>query len=136
MEACLKRFFGRPLGRYLIIGGSVYLIELAVIIAAQDLGASPTSAVGISFWTGLVISFLLTKLVTFRDKRAHHRVLLPQIVAFSLLVLLNFSFTILVTYWLQDALSPVVTRTIALSITTVWNFYLYRTRIFKLAGAA
>ena len=30
------------------------------------------------------------------------------------------------------ALSPaVVTRTIALAITTIWNFYLYKTRIFK-----
>lgn len=131
MEARVRQFLARPSGRYLVIGGSVYLIELAVIVVAQKLGASPTLAVGISFWIGLIISFTLTKLVTFGDKRIHHRILVPQIIAFSLLVLFNFGFTILVTSWLQNILPPVVTRTIALGITTIWNFYLYRTRIFK-----
>ncbi len=131
MKTRLKDILARPLGRYLVIGVTVYLIELGVILAAQALGARPTLAVGISFWVGLIISFLLTKLVTFRDKRTHHRVLLPQIVAFSLLVLFNFSFTVLVTSWLQNILPPVATRTIALGITAIWNFYLYRTRIFK-----
>ncbi len=131
MEARVKSFLARPLGRYLVIGGSVYVLELIVIVAAQALGASPTVAVGISFWVGLIISFLLTKLVTFGDKRTHHKVLLPQIIAFSLLVLFNFGFTVLVTSWLQSILPPVVTRTIALGVTTIWNFYLYRTRIFK-----
>lgn len=131
MEARVRQFLARPSRRYLVIGGSVYLIELAVIVVAQKLGASPTLAVGISFWIGLIISFTLTKLVTFGDKRIHHRILVPQIIAFSLLVLFNFGFTILVTSWLQNILPPVVTRTIALGITTIWNFYLYRTRIFK-----
>lgn len=131
MEARAKRFLERPLGRYLVIGGSVYVLELIMIVAAQALGASPTVAVGISFWVGLVISFLLTKLITFGDKRIHHTVLLPQVIAFSLLVLVNFSFTVLVTSWLQSVLPAVVTRTVALGVTTIWNFYLYRTRIFK-----
>ncbi len=136
MVAWVKSFLGRPLGKYLVIGGSVYVLELIVIVVAQALGAMPTLAVGISFWVGLVISFLLTKLVTFGDKRTHHRVLLPQIIAFSLLVLFNFSFTVLVTGWLQNSLPPVVTRTFALGLTTIWNFYLYRTRIFKTDGAS
>lgn len=131
MEARIRNFLGRPIGRYLIIGGSVFLIEIIIIIVAQSFGASPTLAVSISFWLGLIISFVLTKLITFDDKRVHHRVLLPQIIAFSLLVLFNFGFTLLVTSWLQDVVSPVVTRTIALGVTTIWNFYLYRTRIFK-----
>ncbi len=131
MVAQVRNFLAKPIGRYLIIGGSVFLLEIAIIIIAQSLGASPTLAVGISFWLGLIISFTLTKLVTFGDKRVHHRILLPQIIAFSLLVMFNFGFTILVTSWLQDVVPPVVTRTIALGVTTIWNFYLYRTRIFK-----
>lgn len=121
----------RPGIRYLIVGGSVYLFELVVIYVAQHNGASAVVAVGLSFWLGLIVSFVLQKVVTFSDKRTHHKILIPQIVAVTLLVLFNFGFTILVTKLLAHALPAVVTRTIALGVTTIWNFYLYKTRIFK-----
>ena len=79
----------RPGYRYLIIGGSVYLFELAVIVVAQWLGASAVWAVAISFCLGTAVSFFLQKLVTFGDKRMHHRVLIPQIVATALLIVWN-----------------------------------------------
>lgn len=121
----------KPSHRYLIIGVSVYLFELLVIFVAQYFGANNVLAVGLSFWLGLIVSFILQKVVTFKDKRTHHRVLLPQIIAFSLLVLFNFGFTILVTELLTGIVPAVITRTLALGITTIWNFYLYRTKIFK-----
>jgi putative flippase GtrA len=130
----LRALLKRPGGRYIVIGGSVYVLELIVIIIAQQLGASAVLAVGLSFWIGLVVSFILQKLVTFGDKRLRRRVLLPQIAAFSLLVLFNFGFTLLVTHFLSPALPAVLTRTLALGITTIWNFYLYKTRIFKTSG--
>jgi len=61
----------------------------------------------------------------------HHRILLPQLIAVSLLVLFNFGFTILVTKLLSGHLPAAVARTIALGTTTIWNFYIYRTRVFK-----
>ena len=121
-----------PAGRrYLIIGVSVYLFELLVIVVAQSLGASPTVAVGLSFWLGLMVSFGLQKLVTFGDKRMGHKVLVPQVLAFSALVLFNFSFTLLATKLLSPPIPAVITRTIALGTTTIWNFYIYKTRVFK-----
>ena len=124
-----------PAGRrYLIIGVSVYALELVLIVVAQALGASAVVAVALSFWIGLVVSFILQKVVTFGDKRVHHRILIPQIIAFCLLVAFNFGFTILVTRLLSKTVPAVFTRTIALGITTIWNFYLYKTRIFKVDG--
>lgn len=117
--------------RYLVIGISIYIFELLVIVIAQWLGANSILAVTLSFWLGLIASFILQKLVTFNDKRTHHKVLIPQIAAFSLLVLFNFGFTVAVTQLLTGLLPPTVTRTLALGITTLWNFYLYRTKIFK-----
>lgn len=131
MIAKLKNYLERPLHRYIIIGGTVYCFELIVIVIAQMLGAGPVLAVGLSFWLGLIVSFALQKLVAFSDKRLHHKVLLPQIIAFSLLVLFNFFFTLIVTDVLSPAVPAVVSRTIALGITTIWNFYIYKTRIFK-----
>lgn len=118
--------------RYLIVGFSVYVLELLVIVIAQALGASAVVAVGISFWAGLLVSFGLQKLVAFRDKRLHHKVVLIQFAAFTLLVLFNFGFTLLVARLLSGAIPAVLSRTVALGITTLWNFYLYKTKIFKL----
>jgi len=121
-----------PAGRrYLIVGVSVYLLELLVIILAQWWGAGPLLAVGLSFWVGLLISFGLQKFVTFGDKRTERRVTSLQFLAFSALVLFNFGFTLLVTKLLANVIPAVLCRTLALGITTLWNFYLYRTRIFK-----
>ncbi len=117
--------------RYLIIGASVYALEVVVIIVAQYFGASPVLAVSLGFWLGLVTSFFLQKIVTFSDKRMHHKILIPQVIAFSLLVLFNFGFTVLVTKLLSPPMPAVAARTLALIATTLWNFYLYKTRIFK-----
>ena len=131
MKTKVQDFLKTSLGKYLIVGGSVYLLELFVIVVAQHNGASAVLAVGLSFWIGLMVSFGLQKFVTFGDKRTHHKVLLPQFLAVTLLVFFNFGFTLLVTALLKNWLPPVVTRTLALGTTTMWNFYLYKTRIFS-----
>jgi putative flippase GtrA len=117
--------------RYLLVGSGVYVLEVGVIVLAQRLGASSVWAVGIGFWVGLAMSFVLQKFVAFGDKRTHRRILLLQIVAVCLLVLCNFGFTLLVTKLLSPRVPAVVSRTIALAITATWNFFLYKTRIFK-----
>jgi len=131
MKTKIQELLKKPGYRYLLVGGSVYALELVVIVIAQRLGAGAVLAVGLSFWVGLVVSFALQKLFTFGDKRLHRRVLSMQIMAVSLLVIFNFGFTLLVTKLLYHELPAVVTRTLALGITTIWNFYLYKTRIFK-----
>jgi len=121
----------KALRRYVVIGGSVYVFEIVVIVIAQRLGLGSVLSIGLSFWLGLSASFLLHKFVTFGDKRLHHSVLLPQLLAFAGLVMFNFGFTLVVARLLQNKLPAVIARTIALGITTIWNFYLYKIRIFK-----
>ena len=121
----------KPLRRYLFVGITVYVLELVIIVVAESLGASAVLAVGLSFWMGLIISFLLQKLVTFDDHRTHHKILVPQLVAFSLLVIFNFCFTIGLTKLISPPVPAVISRSIALGITVIWNFYLYKTKIFN-----
>jgi putative flippase GtrA len=121
----------RPAHRYLVIGGSVYVFELLVIVIAQQFGASAVWAVAISFCLGTLVSFFLQKLITFSDKRMHHRILVPQLVATGILIAWNLGFSVLLTKLLQHHSPAVVSRTLALAITTIWNFYIYKTRIFK-----
>ena len=134
MKNLIQKLLSTPKGRYLLVGVSIYILELIVIILAQKAGASAVVSVAISFWVGLSCSFILQKLITFRDRRTHHRVLIGQVAAVALLVLWNFGFTILVTKLLSGIL-PVITRTVALLITTIWNYYLYKTRIFTDSNA-
>lgn len=126
----LRMMFQRSSLRYLIVGGTVYILEIIIIIVTQALGASPTKAVAISFSLGLIVSFFLQKLFSFNDRRMHHKIFIPQAIAVGLLVVWNFCFTIGITRLLQDTLAPTVTRTLALGITTIWNYYLYKTHIF------
>jgi putative flippase GtrA len=128
----IRALVRRPGMRYLTVGGIVYLFELAIIVLAQGYGATPAWAVAISFTLGTTVSFFLQKLLTFRDTRMHHRILLPQLIATSLLIAWNLCFSVALTKVLQRHLPAVVTRTLALGITTLWNFYLYKTRIFKI----
>lgn len=116
--------------RYVLIGGSVYAFELLVIVLAQRWGASAVWAAAVSFCLGTAASFFLQKLVTFGDKRMHHRILIPQLIATALLILWNLGFSVLLAQLLQHRVPTVLARTLALGITTVWNFYLYKTRIF------
>lgn len=131
MIAKINDLVKRPGYRYLLVGGSVYIFELAIIVLAQLVGISPVRAVATSFILGTLVSFGLQKLFTFGDKRLHHKIVIAQLVATVLLVVFNFGFTILVTKLLSDSLPAVVCRTLALGVTTIWNFYLYKTRIFK-----
>jgi putative flippase GtrA len=128
----LRALLRRPLYRYVFVGGSVYLLELAVIVLAQHWGANAVAAVALAFWIGLIVSFWLQKLVTFSDTRMHNRLVLSQFIAVTILVLCNFGFTVLATKLLVQLLPAVVIRTGALGITTLWNFYLYKTKIFKM----
>lgn len=131
MKQRLITLLDRPIVRYLVVGGSVYVLELGVIFTAQELGASAVWAVALAFWIGLVISFGLQKIVTFRDRRSQRGIVLRQFIAVTALVLWNFGFTIAVTKLLEGHIDAAIARTLALLITTIWNFTLYKTSIFR-----
>ena len=130
MRSKYSKFLKTNTGRYLIVGVSIYVLELMIIVIAQKFGANTILAVGISYWTGFVVSFWAQKLLTFRDKRMHKKVLFKQVFYASALVLFNFYFTIMLAKTLGDRVPAPISRTIALGATTIWNFYLYKTRIF------
>lgn len=115
-----------------MVGLAVYFIEVVVIFVSQKFGAGTVMAVAVSYWVGFLISFLLQKFLTFSDKRTHRSVLLPQIVAYALLVIFNFAFTIVMTKIFEKNLSAIAIRSITLFITAMWNYYIFKTSIFKI----
>ncbi|NDC21921.1 GtrA family protein [bacterium] len=130
LKTKIKKYSQNTLHRYLVVGGSMYLLEMLIILLAQKLGASAVLAVGISFWVGLIVSFLLTKFVTFSDNRKNSKVVLAQSLAYGALVLFNFFFALMVAKLLENIAPAIVSRTISLLVTTIWNYFLYKKHIF------
>lgn len=128
----IAKFTDQRLVRYILVGLAVYLFEVVIIISSQQVfGLSAVAAVTVSFWLGLVVSFVLTKVVTFQDTRRHHRVVAAQFLGYTLLTLWNFGFTIGFTSLFQSFIPAVWCRTITLAITVSWNYFVYQTRLFR-----
>ena len=124
--------FQHKLFRYTFIGGVSYVIELASIYFLHNiLLFNPIISVGISFWAGLVISFILQKLVAFKNKGAHRHLLFRQVIMYVLLVGINYTFTLFFVGISAATIGLIVARTIALLITTGWNYIIYSRIIFK-----
>lgn len=119
--------------KYILVGGSTYALELLVIYLLKLLGLNDVIAVGIAFWFGLAASFVLQKVIAFSNKDKSARTVTRQAVMYGVLVAVNYAFTLGVVALFSEEFGVFLTRTIALVITTFWNFFLYRNLIFKSA---
>lgn len=118
--------------RYLMAGAGSYAIELSFLYSIiLAFGTSQTTATAIAFWIGLVTSFLLQKLFAFSNKSSSKKGLSKQAFLYVILVIINYIFTVVLVYLFRDY-EVAITRTIALIITTLWNFFIYKHLIFKL----
>lgn len=131
MHKTLSHFwYSQPL-RYLFIGGMSFIIELSVLISVSELfSLSPTVAVAISFWIGLIASFVLQKYITFSSKDSDKKTLSKQTILYGMLVLFNYAFTIVFVGWTAGFIGLVTARAFALLATVSWNYLIYK-RIFK-----
>ena len=117
--------------RYIIVGGTSYAIELSVLLLlVRVFHFNTTLAVSIGFWLGLVISFLLQKFLAFKNTDTHARRLTIQTVYYALLVLFNYGFTLLFVHLLEPFIDLSIARSLALIITTAWNYIIYKKVIF------
>ena len=117
--------------RYIIVGGTSYAIELSVLLLlVRVFDFNTTLAVSIGFWLGLVISFLLQKFLAFKNTDTRARRLTIQTVYYALLVLFNYGFTLLFVHLLEPFIDLSIARTLALIITTAWNYIIYKKVIF------
>lgn len=122
---------GSTLLRYVFVGGTSYAIELALLLSLVHVFQLGTGlAVSIGFWAGLVISFLLQKFFAFGDKDTKIQRLTIQSFAYALLVIVNYSFTLLFVHILAPIIGLFIARTLALIITTGWNYIVYKKLIF------
>ena len=117
--------------RYLIIGGTAYLIEMgSIYFMKKELNFSSIKAVAISFWIGFIAAFLLQKLVTFKNYEKKLHIILKQLIIYSILVIFNYFSTLLIVKLFSTHISVYILRTAVIIILTTVNFYIYK-RIFN-----
>lgn len=123
----MKRFIPAHIMRYVLAGGLAYGVELVCILSMHRfLGFSAELATACAFWVGLPTSFLLQKIFAFKDYEKGIKTISKQLAAYALLVAFNYAFTLLVVALLPENWL-IFSRTLALIITTFWNFIFYRT---------
>lgn len=117
--------------RYLVAGGLSFVFELTILLILNRVfNLSGEVSTAIAFWFGFVAAFILQKLLAFKDYEKTIKNISKQIFAYSLLVIFNYIFTItIVALSGEDML--IVSRVIAIMLTTIWNFVLYKKVIFK-----
>lgn len=128
----MKKFFKQPLVRYVFVGGISYIAEmLTLYVCSTLLGLSSIPSVTISFWIGFVLSFILQKVVAFSNKERALKRLFWQSASYAILVLANYLFSIATVAMFDSITGIYIARTIALIITTSWNYVIYSKLIFK-----
>lgn len=128
----IQRILSHNLIRYILVGGGSFAIEMGLILALTYLvHVNPVLSVGIAFWAGLVISFVLQKIVAFGDRSKSKRQLTAQTIQYAVLVGVNYLFTLSFVWATTSLIGVFFARAIALAVTTAWNYVIYSRVIFK-----
>ncbi|MGB4768379.1 MAG: GtrA family protein [Candidatus Saccharimonas sp.] len=126
----IQKILQSQVARYILTGGTSFIIELLVLLLLNSIGFHRGIAVAISFWIGFTIALLLQKVFAFKDYRKNPRVLIKQSLSFAALVCFNYLFTIVVvSLFPQEYI--IVSRTLAIIAVSCWNYFLYKNFIFK-----
>lgn len=122
----MKKVIPMHVVRYVLAGVLAYAVELLSILGMSHfLHFSAELATACGFWIGLPTSFLLQKIFAFKDYEKGIKTISKQLGAYALLVAFNYAFTLVVVALLPESWL-IFSRTLALVITTLWNFAFYR----------
>lgn len=127
----IEKLLNHTLVRYILVGGISFAAELALLLLFTGVfDIQRTIATAVTFWVGLILAFVLQKLFAFKDYQKDLRAISRQGVSYGLLVAWNYTFTLFVVSVFPSRYL-VFSRVLAVAITTVWNYFIYRKVIFS-----
>lgn len=129
----VKSLANKPGFRYLFVGGTAYVVEMAALYGITLIGTSDVLAVALSFWVGLTFSFFAQKLIAFRNRDRNSKAMSKQLGGYLILVAFNYVFTLAFVGAFAAYASVFVLRTLSIGIITLWNFFIYR-QLFKVTA--
>lgn len=115
------------LGSYVVEMGSLFILKTAFLL-------SDVAAVAVSFWIGFFVAFVLQKLVTFQNHDKKPKTVTKQLVSYAILAGWNYIFTLGVVALFAPIASVFIVRSGAITVITLWNYFVYRRFIFTGSG--
>ncbi|UTX51392.1 GtrA family protein [Candidatus Saccharibacteria bacterium TM7i] len=133
MKTLIKTLLANTAIRYLLVGGFSFVFEIFVLwLLSERLSTTTTVAVGVSFWIGLIASFLLQKFFAFNSGNSKKEKVFKEVFFYAVLVLFNYLFTLIFVAYFTPLIDNIyITRGVALAITVIWNFFVYKYIIFS-----
>jgi putative flippase GtrA len=129
----------RQVVRFLVVGGTATVLDLAVYLLLTGAGAGPVVAKALSFLSGMMLSFLGNKFWTFGSQRWSAAEPTAYAVVYGSTLAINVTLNGLALHLLAGALSPAwgmgVAFVIATGTTTVLNFLGLRLAAFRSPAA-
>lgn len=121
--------------RYLIVGGSAFLVEYCVFLVLQYSTHLLVLANVVSFTIALIYSFLLHRVWTFGG--SHKYSVRLQLLSYVGLGILNVILTSCLIVILVDRLSfePWVAKILCMILVVIWNFIISNKVIFRIKKA-
>lgn len=119
--------------RYLVVGGSAFIMEFLSFIALyQHIKLILVLSNAISFCIGLLTSFVLNRLWTFAAKHKFKHTTSKQLNMYVSLALINLIATLMIVQILKSVgLEANTSKLIAMCLTSIWNFAIFKIYIFK-----
>lgn len=129
----LQNLLQHAVFRYLFVGGLAYIVDIGILVGLHNgLHTHRAVAAGASFWGGLLFSFLLQKLVAFQDYKKELKAISRQIAWYVVLIGFNYALTLIIVGLFPDK-ELILSRTVAVATTSLWNFFFYKHIIFRKA---
>lgn len=127
-RSLITTLWGSSAVRYVVVGGFCFLVDAGLIWLLHDVAHWPIEiATPVAFLTSFVVTFTLQRTFAFESKAAVPGAALR----YTALVAFNTLATTAIV-WGIDALGPpwIIGKTIAVVVTTVWNYFVYRYWVF------
>jgi putative flippase GtrA len=128
-SAVLRRLWEQSAVRYLVVGGFCFFVDVGLLWTTHDvLGAPLAIATPIAFLASFAVTYTLQRVVAFASAAR----VAPSVARYTALVIFNTLATTVIV-WAVDAVgwTWLVGKVLAVVVTTVWNYFLYRFWVFR-----
>ncbi len=124
----LRAFFGHSAVRYLLVGGSAFVLDLALLgVFHEILGLPVWLATGLAFVLSFIYTFTMQRAFSFGGSSPHGQ----SLFRYSALVVFNTVATMgIVTLASATPLGWAGGKFLATAASTVWNYFAYRYWVF------
>lgn len=118
--------------RYVISGGLAFICEYgSYLILYYVFHARINIAADVSYFIGLIFSFLLNRQWVFAANHVNGRIFRRQLISYGILVLINATFTNFAILRLHHyGLKPYLAKLVTILIIVSWNYVIYKYVIF------